>query len=215
MKRVFSGALCLLFAPLAAHSQAQLSVYGSAVSVREARVSGDDPGGLGAFSFFSQWRESASSPGAGYGVRFVWWQDAGLGWGVDLSQATAHADTQTLQRAGLSRLEFGRKTNTLTVNAFRRWQPGGLIEPYIGAGVGLSIPQVTFETSGGLSESWRISGPAVQFFAGAQMPLSDSWSVFGEYKHGIVSNHIHLANNGRLNTILDTDAVNLGVSFGF
>ena len=106
--------------------------------------------------------------------------------------------------------------NILTVNAYRRWSSAfGDVSPYVGGGVGVSIPHV--EVTNGSSDTfgYQLTGPAATWIAGATYPINEQWSVFGEYKGTYSSNTADLDTDGTLETDIFTNAVNLGLSFNF
>jgi len=117
---------------------------------------------------------------------------------------------------GYDVLEFTDGLNILTVNAYRRWSSAfGDVSPYVGGGVGVSIPHV--EVTNGSSDTfgYQLTGPAATWIAGATYPINEQWSVFGEYKGTYSSNTADLDTDGTLETDIFTNAVNLGLSFNF
>lgn len=200
----------------AAAAQAELSFYSGNQSARASTVSGQDPGGAGAFSFSADWEGRSLVVPRYFGVRLTWWRTDAFGWGVDFSRTKAYASDQTLAENGLSALEFSDGLNLLTLNAYRRWPNLRTpLAPYIGAGLGVSIPHVEFDSGAGRTAQYQIGGPAVLVIAGASYPLSDRWSVFGEYTGSYSVNNVELVSGGGLSTDIRTSAFNLGVSLGF
>ncbi len=214
--RAFLGVIALLaVSAMAAQAQTELSFYGGARIVANSQVVGDDPGGAGRFDFLARWREQAANPAAGFGVRITWWRDDLLGWGLDYDRSALRADGATLAENGLVAMEFGNGSSMLTVNAYRRWQEGGSLVPYIGAGVGVAVPRVEFDGGGARTSRFQLAGAAFQWVAGASYPVNDRWSVFGEYKGSFSSNLARLASGGSFNTNVLSNALNIGVSLGF
>lgn len=199
----------------ASFSQAELSIYGSAQVVGNSVVSGSDPSGAGDFRFNSVWRARAADVPSHFGVRLTWWQRSGLGWGLDFENASIQATQDSLTGSGISNLGLSQGVNLFAVTAYRRWPETRRVHPYVGAGVGISMPQVEFDSAGGLTSSLQITGPAVQWLAGASLPLSDRWSVFGEYKGSYSVNTAELSNGGSFSTNLITNGVNVGLTLGF
>ena len=195
----------------AAGSQTELSFYGGAVLPDPSRVSGTDPGGIGTFSFGATWE-----PTTNIGLRLTWWDDDDFGWGVDFNSVGAQADANTLSGAGLTDLGLEDGLSLVTVNAYRRWSEAtGTITPYVGAGVGMAVPQVSFDGGGSATNTRQFTGPAFQVVAGAQFPLTDALSVFGEYQGSYSVNFADLTNGGDLNTEILSSGVNFGISLGF
>src|SRR5690606_20855157 len=98
----------------------------------------------GAQSFDAEWSGKSFEAPPYWGVRGTWWIDRFPQWGlsVDFTHAKVYATAGTLDAAGWTRLEFTDGLNILTVNALRRFEGFGRFEPYLGAGVGVSIPHV-------------------------------------------------------------------------
>ncbi|AMY71459.1 outer membrane protein [Frigidibacter mobilis] len=150
-----------------------------------------------------------------YGLRATWWQNERWGWGVEVNHAKVYADEPA--DYGYERLEFTDGLNFVTANLFRRWQqPGQRVTPYVGAGFGVSIPHVDVQPIGGAHTfGYQITGPVVQWVAGASYALDDRWSVFGEYKGTWSRHEADLDSGGSLKTELQTNALNIGISRKF
>ena len=104
----------------------------------------------------------------------------------------------------------------MTLNAYRRWSGTNLgLTPYVGAGLGLAVPSVTFDGGGATTGGRQLTGPAVRFVAGAQYPISDSMALFGEYQGSYSVNQVELSGGGSLDTEILTNGLNFGLSLGF
>ncbi len=194
----------------------ELSIYTGWQTSPHSDVSGSDPGGVGDFDFTAGWEGNSFEAPPYYGFRGTWWRSDTLGFGVEFNHAKVYADDETLAESGFDRLEFTDGLNLLTVNVFRRFPnaPMGL-SPYVGGGVGVAIPHVDVQSAGGKTFEYQLTGPAVQWVAGASFPVSERWSVFGEYKGSYSQNKADLASGGTLETNIVTNALNLGVSLNF
>jgi lipid A oxidase len=200
----------------AAFAQSELGFYGGSQGSPHSNVSGNDPGGVGVFDFTAGWEGRSGAMPPYYGFRYTRWTSETLGWGIDFNHAKIYADDATLAASGFSRLEFTDGLNLLTLNAFRRWgDTGWSVAPYVGAGLGIAIPHVEVTSTGGTTFEYQITGPAVQWVAGASYPINDRWSVFGEYKGSYSVNSAELVSGGFLDTNIITNALNVGVSLGF
>lgn len=107
-----------------------------------------------------------------YGWRATYWASPEFGYGLDFAHNKVYPKDDVLP-AGYSKLEFTDGLNTLTVNAYRRWENAiAGLTPYVGGGVGLSIPHV--EVVSGASETfgYQVTGPAATWIAGASYPIS-------------------------------------------
>lgn len=194
----------------------QFSIYGGIQSAPHSGVTGTDPGGVGDFDFTAGWEGRSFEMPPYWGLRWTRWQTDRFGWGVDINHTKVYADDDTLADSGFSHFEFSDGLNILTVNAWRRFpDASATVTPYVGAGIGISVPHVEVTTSGGRVFEYQVTGPAVQWVAGASYSLNDRWSVFGEYKGTYSMNEADLGSGGTLETDIVTNALNFGVSFGF
>lgn len=199
-----------------AQAEVELSVYTGFQTAPHSGVSGTDPGGIGAFDFNAKWEGKPFAAPPYYGLRATWWQSENLGFGIEFNHAKVYADSATLAASGFSRLEFTDGLNLITLNAFYRW-PGafGQLTPYVGAGVGISVPHVDVESGGGKTFEYQYTGPAAQLVAGMKYDLNAKWALFGEYKGSYSMNKADLASGGTLETNIVTNALNFGISYKF
>ena len=218
MPRIFSLMLIWLLAcAMPAQAEIELGFYLGAQTAPHSRVEGTDPSGIGDFSFLAKWEGRSFEAPPYYGIRATWWTNEKLGFGVEFNHAKVYADDATLAANGFDTLEFTDGINIVTANVWRRWQmPDRPWTPYVGAGIGLSIPHVESQTTGGAKTfEYQVTGPAVQFVAGVKYDLNDKWGLFGEYKGTYSVNEADLVGGGTLKTDLFTNALNVGVSFRF
>tara|TARA_R110002051_G_scaffold38640_1_gene81942 strand:- start:11660 stop:12316 length:657 start_codon:yes stop_codon:yes gene_type:complete len=207
--------LCL--APLGAVAQTgiELSVYGGAQNAPHSVVTVTGDSVIPDDEFRMGWVGKSLSAPPYYGIRATVWKTPTFGYGLDFAHNKIYPQEGDLP-AGYDFLEFTDGLNTLTVNAYRRWNNAlGDISPYVGGGLGISIPYV--EVVYGTSEtfSYQVAGPAATWIAGASYPINDRWSVFGEYKGTYTQNIADLDTGGELKTDVVTNAVNVGLSFKF
>lgn len=215
MIRAIAASICLIAAPAAATAEVELSFYGGIQSAPSSDIAirGDDV--IADDDFSQDWEGRSSSAPPYYGIRATRWQSDTFGYGLDFTHNKVYPKNDELP-AGYEVLEFTDGLNTLTVNAYRRWSGAfGEVTPYVGGGLGVSLPHV--EVTSGTSETfgYQLTGPAATWIAGATYPINDQWSVFGEYKGTFSSNTADLDTGGTLETDIITNAVNLGVSFNF
>ena len=209
-------ALCLtLFAlPAVAQAQVELSFYGGAQSAQPSDISIRDDA-LGDDSFRLNWEGRSFEAPPYYGLRATSWQNPVFGLGLDFTHAKVYPTADSLPE-GYDVLEFTDGINTLTVNAYRRWNEAiGDVTPYVGGGIGIAMPHVEVTRDGSETYGYQITGPAATVIAGASYPITDRLSVFGEYKGTFSSNTADLESGGTLETDIITNAVNVGVSFNF
>ncbi len=216
MARLTALLALLALLPAAASAEVSLSFYGgwqesphSGVTV----VPGDTVDGA---DVTAGWEGRSFEAPPYYGLRATWWRGPELGWGVDFTHAKVYADQETLDATGYDVLEFSDGINILTVNVYRRWQDAwGDFTPYVGGGIGVSIPHVELTDNGSETFGYQVTGPAVRGLAGASYPIADNWDLFGEYMFTYSQNEAELDDGGTLNTDIITNALNVGVSFNF
>ncbi len=197
-------------------TELEYSFYSGYQGVAHSRIFGTDPGGVGAFDDIAAWEGRPFSMPPYYGARATWWTSGTFGFGVEFTHAKAYADDATRAALGFTRLEFSDGLNILTLNAFRAWPvQGKRFTPYIGGGLGVSLPHVDIESAGGTTFGYQLAGPAVTVMAGVSYALDDHWSLFGEYKGSYSMNKVTLASGGTLETNLAASALNLGVSYRY
>lgn len=212
MKRALLTCIGLLAAP--ASADVQLSFYGGVQSAPSSDIAIRDPE-IGNDDFSQDWEGRSFDAPPYYGIRATRWQSPTFGYGLDFAHNKVYPTNGSLPD-GYDVLEFTDRLNTLTVNAYRRWNDVvGDVSPYVGGGIGVALPHV--EVTNGASETfgYQLTGPAATWIAGATMPINDQWAVFGEYKGTFSSNTADLQSGGTLETDIVTNAVNFGVSFNF
>lgn len=186
----------------------QQSALSSDISVRGDRTIPDG-------DFRQEWEGRSLEWPIYSGVRITQWRSDTFGWGLDY----AHNKTEPLDGdlpPGYDALEFTDGLNTWTINAYRRWpEVIGDVTPYVGGGVGISLPGVEITYLGEETFNYQITGPAATWLAGVSYPVNDQWSVFGEYKGTYTENSVDLVGGGTLETDIVTNALNIGVSFDF
>ncbi|HGG06042.1 MAG TPA: porin family protein [Aliiroseovarius sp.] len=208
--------IAMLAAGTAANAaELEISLYAGAQEAAHSQIVGNDPGGAGAFDLVAGWEGKSFAMPPYWGARATWWTSDTWGFGVELTHAKVYADDATRLASGFSRLEFTDGLNIITVNAFRAFPMSGPITPYVGAGVGLSIPHVDISSAGGTTFGYQMAGPAVTWMAGASYAINDRWSVFAEYKGSYTINSVTLGSGGTLDTNIVTSAIDVGVSLKF
>lgn len=212
--RAFLLAAAVVTAAPASAADLELSFYGGTQSAPHSGVTGSDPV-LGDFDFRAKWDGKSFEAPPYYGVRAMWWQPSGWGFGVEVNHAKIYADDATRADNGFSVLEFTDGLNIITLNAFKRFKQVGKFTPYVGAGVGISVPYVEVTTPAGATTEYQLAGPAVILVAGASYDINDRWAIFGEYKGSYSQNDVDLTPGGNLSTDIVTNAFNLGITYKF
>jgi len=206
-------ALCVL--PHAAMAELEISFYTGLQSAPSSDLSIRGDGTIPDSDFRQEWEGRSLEWPIYAGLRITQWRSETFGWGLDY----AHNKTEPLNGnlpAGFDALEFTDGLNTWTINAYHRWPTSlGEATPYVGGGLGLSVPGVEITYLGEETFNYQITGPAATWLAGVSYPLTEEWSVFGEYKGTYTQNTVDLVGGGTLETDIVTNALNVGVSFGF
>lgn len=216
MMRLALASAGLMVLASATAAEVTLSFYGGAQSSPHSEVTVRGNPLIPDEEFTAGWEGRSFEAPPYYGLRATWWQRPDLGWGVDFTHAKVYADDETLADEGYDVLEFTDGLNILTVNVYRRWQSAwGDISPYVGGGLGLSIPYVEVEKNGSSTYGYQVTGPAVRWMAGASYPIAENWDVFGEYMGTYSQNEADLDEGGTLSSDIVTNALNVGVSFNF
>jgi lipid A oxidase len=199
-----------------ASAEQEISFYTGFQEAAHSRVYVDDPGGVGTTDFLVGWDGRSFETPPYYGFRYTYWRNDRFGFGVEFNHAKTYAPDDIMAANGFSSLEFTDGLNIITVNAFRRWKDlDWSVTPYVGGGLGISVPHVDVETAGGKTFEYQLTGPALMLAAGASYDLSDRWAVFGEYKFTYSVNQAELASGGTLDTDIVTNALNIGVTYKF
>lgn len=207
--------ISVVCAPSFVMAEVELSFYGGAQSAlaSDVMISGDDV--IPDTDVNISWDGRSFEAPPYYGLRVTKWDTPTFGYGLEFNHAKIYPKDGELPE-GFDRIEMTDGINTLTANAYYRWQDAFAdITPYVGAGVGLAVPHVEVITATSRTFGYQITGPAATVIAGARMPLNDQWSVFGEYKGTVTSNQGDLTDGGTIQTDVVTNALNVGVSFSF
>lgn len=219
MKRRLLVALLFLSSSTSiASAEFQFSAYGGWQTAPHSLV---EVTGIGAESFTAGWEGRSFEMPPYWGVRGTYWLERfdmpQWGISVDFTHAKVYADDETLRNdiPDWSRFEFSDGINILTVNANRRFQRWNRFEPYVAAGIGLSIPHVEVTRFEGTTFEYQVGGVAFQAQIGANYYITDWLSVFGEYQFNYAMNDLSLTEGAKLKTDILLNAVVGGVSVHF
>lgn len=223
----------------AAGHEIQIGAYGGYNHTRPSQVHMVQPGGTDLTFEDVKWMGESLKTEPYWGVRTTYWspQLRQLGFMFDYTHAKATAiKTQQLKQSGMRdgepvpptepfaatfrKLEFTHGLNFFTLNALYRTRAlHSRIAPYVGIGIGLSVPHVDTNRAGAALEkrtySHQITGLAFQALGGIEWRLHRSGraSAFTEYKLTYTSNRGELNGGGRLETDLWTHQVPVGFSY--
>ena len=151
-----------------------------------------------------------------FGLRYTNWKNEKFGYGIELDHSTSQDSFLSASNSSTTSLDFSNGLSTLTVSAIRRYpQESSGLTPYLGAGIGISVPKVRISSSSTTTSKYQVTGAAIQLIAGATYTLSDRWSIFGEYKGAYSENSAQLPGGGRVYTNVFANTLNVGLSLGF
>lgn len=149
-----------------------------------------------------------------YGLRATWWKSDTWGFGVEVNHAKVYSENKAA--LGYDVLEFTDGINLITANVFRRFPNAGRFTPYVGGGLGISVPHVEIQRVGeSKTFEYQLTGPAAILVFGTSYEINDKWSLFAEYKGSYSVNKAKVDAGGTLSTNIVTNALNLGISYSF
>ncbi len=218
MKSLLISAAVIALTAGGASAEMELSFYTGLQTAPHSRAQGDLPGGGGSYDELLGWEGKSFEMPPYYGVRGTWWRSETIGYGIEFSHNKVYADKDDREDLGFDRLEFTDGLNIITANVTRRWpEQWGGATPYLGGGLGISLPHVDAEYPAGDSDTYgyQLTGPAARLTAGVSYPLNDRFAIFGEYQFTYSSNDVDLDNDGSMEVDLKTNALNLGLSLRF
>lgn len=220
MKKLLLLVLSLSIAS-AAHAQSKVSIYGGMQEDFSSTANVNDVDGS-KYDLDVDWDGKSFAMPPYYGIRYS--QSINPEWsvGVDYSHTKAYATPDSLASSGFSVMEFTDGINILTANATRSFYNDTPYTPYLGAGLGITVPHVELQSPAMADKTfeYQLAGPAATAFAGVDYEINDSWSVFSEVKfdyHMINAEMVDPTNNasGTFETNILTYAFNVGVSLSF
>jgi lipid A oxidase len=210
--------VCLCSLP--ALAETQISVYGGANGNFDNSVSVDAPGVNDDRTV--GWKGGAFDMPPYWGVRGTYWLSKSSNWGfaIDYTHAKASADIDFAADTTYNRLEFTDGNTLLMFEVLYRFNPmmNGSLVPYVGAGVGVTIPhvEVTLDSDpGNKTYDYQLAGPAARILAGLEYKLNESWSLFteGRLSYSHISADLH--GGGSLETDLWSPELAVGLTYRF
>ena len=214
---VSASALIIVIATPAA-AEFELDVYTGWQTSPHSVVSGNDPTGVGSFSFNAGWEGNSFEMPPHYGLRAIYWQNERLGWFADFNHTKIYADSATLGPVGTSGgfevLEFTDGLNNWTFGPMIKSSNSfGAFTPHVAFGIGIIVPHVEVRSApgGATTYGYQFGGPSVSLSLGGTMPLNDHASLLVEYKGTYSQMDVDLSGGGRLETNVITNSLNVGV----
>lgn len=211
---ILAGGLAVALAAPAV-AEMDLSIYAGQQGAPGSRLEGDYPAG-GNFDRDVSWDGDSFEMPPYYGVRGTWWRSERLGFGVEFTHSKVYLDEKDQTALGFSDFQLSDGLNVLTANVMYRWpDQAGPITPYVGGGIGVTVPHVDAQIGNSDTFGYQFGGPAMRLTAGASYDLTDRVAVFGEYQFTASRNDLDLDGGGSAQTTIKTNAVNLGVALKF
>lgn len=152
-----------------------------------------------------------------WNVRATYWleryQLPNWGIAIDFTHAKVVADPKP---AGFTTLEFTDGLNLLTFNALYDFHNQSRYTPYLGIGVGMSIPHVEVTTVDPLAasdtRSYQVAGVAANGIVGLQAKLRRNLSAYFDYKLSFSQNNTSF-DQQTLDTNIWVNNFTLGLSY--
>jgi lipid A oxidase len=228
-----SGFACLFLFGSPAAAEIQLSVYGGSNFPYASDVTIVRPGGTNT-TFKLPWEPKPFATPPYWGVRATYWlsPQSSWGFGIDYTHAKVYGDLnatvsasgtiggvnvgpQFLMSKYFTHFEFTDGENMLTAHVLYRWQYEKFT-PYVGVGLGASIPHVEVWEPG-YPDTWnyQLGGIAARLYAGIEYRITPAWSLFSEYQFSFNQDDVDLSGGGTLKTNIWNHHVNLGLSYRF
>jgi len=199
-----------------AWAESEFSVYGGVQSSPHSTVTNTKAN----TSFYTGWKGESFSFPIYAGWRYTNWADDDWGYALNYSHTKAISTDQggSNDKTGYTRLEFTDGANPITVMALRRFSYRE-VRPYVGAGLGISVPHVEVKWSNSTYTSaktfeYQYGGPVATLVGGFSYPYSEKWSFFSDFQMHYMKMNVAI-DGGRLKTNLITNALNVGVSYRF
>ncbi len=220
MKKAALKFALFLFAP-SAIAETHFSVYGGLQENFDSQAQVKDVDGSH-YPLNISWQGRSFSMPIYYGFRLGY--DLNTDWqlAIDYTHTKAYSTDQSRSDSGYSTLEFTDGINILTLDAIRQFDTGKQWTPYLGAGLGVTIPHVELQSPAmqGKTFEYQLAGPAATAFGGIDYELSSQFSVFSELKfdyHSIDAQMLDPLTNqsGSFETDILSYAVNMGVKLSF
>jgi lipid A oxidase len=201
---------------VSARAETQIGVFGGANWNFSSDISGS-----GVPDHSVDWDGGSGQLPPYWGVRGTYWLGSSPNWGIALEyiHAKAIADLDGPVGADFDRLEFTDGNNLVFLEALYRFTPmmNGTLVPYVGAGIGVTIPhvEVTLAGSSDPTYEYQLAGAAAQIMAGLEYKLNNSWSLFTEAKLSYSHIDADLESGGNLQTELWSPQLAIGVTYRF
>jgi lipid A oxidase len=229
------GALAVMAGSTPAAAEFQIGVYGGISESFDSDVTLVQPGGTNLTLYDVPWDGKSFISPPYWGARGIYWFDSSPSWGVmiDYNHAKIYSDLGATVKVKGTRdnvalngtdrvgntfdiLEFTDGLNEIYLGGTYRWQHDRWT-PYVGFGVGLSVPHVEIRRTGSTVKTfeYQVAGVAVEGLVGLEYRITPRVSAFGDYKLSFSSNDTDVNGGGTLETDVWTNHFILGLSYRF
>ncbi|MGB6228826.1 MAG: outer membrane beta-barrel protein [Litorimonas sp.] len=212
---VVASLVAVLFCPAMAAAQSgfEVSAYGGAQGALDSNVEISDDRVVPDLDVDVEWEGRSFDHPIYYGIRATYWTEGRWGFGLDLTHSKTYADPIP---APLTRLEFTDGLNVLTANAYYRFDRTDFgMTPYLGGGLGISIPYAEVDFPGSQTRGYQVGGLAGKLMGGVKQELGADWHLFGEVMITQSFNTVDLETGGELSSDVTTGALNFGLGYTF
>jgi len=208
-----------LSAALCFSSDFSVYFYGGLQGANSSHVTGEDPGpgGVGSFSFKSEWEGRSFRDPFYYGLRAHYWLKPSLALSLDFTHSKIYSTKKTLLDNNLKTIEFTDGINTLTLSALINKSVYKNIFAYIALGAGVSIPKIEFQSAAATYRTFyfHLGGVVAQLQFGVEKKMANGFSLFTEYVLNYHKMDVKLVKQGNLQTQFLSHALNFGFGYGF
>jgi lipid A oxidase len=229
------GALAIVASSTPATAEFQIGIYGGWNESFDSDVTLVQPNGTNLTLYDVPWDGKSFASPPYWGARGIYWLDSSPAWGVmiDYNHAKIYSDLgatvkvkgtrDNVALSGTDRvsntfdiLEFTDGLNQIYLGGTYRWQHERWT-PYVGFGVGLSVPHVEVRRTGSSVKTfeYQVTGVAVEGLVGVEYRITPRVSAFGDYKLSFSSNDADLDGGGTLEADIWTNHFILGLSYRF
>ena len=231
-----AGVLVLLAGAGPASAEGQIGVYGGWNESFDSDITLKQPNGTNMTLSDVPWDGVSFEAPPYWGLRATWWFANNPNWGFmfDYSHAKVVADKGAVVQVSGTRdglpvgptdkvgntfqvMEFTDGLNEFFFGAQYRWQHERWT-PYVGFGVGPSVPHVEVRRPGvGQPQTfeYQLAGVDVEGLVGIEYRFGPHVAAFADYKLSFASNDTDLKGGGSLDTDIWTNHFIFGLSYRF
>jgi lipid A oxidase len=201
----------------AARAELQFGAYSGVLYTMSSDVDYTRPSGVNTNFQSVDWDGKPFVSPFYLGVFATYWFNPGPSWGFQFDYVHAKmyskfgSGTPTIGSV-FQHFEFTDGLNLLTAHLMYRWQ-FNRFRPFVGAGLGIAFPHVeitTIDPAIPVTFEYQYTGLAAAALAGIDYKLTDSFSLFTEYK----LTYTHVDSNPVGGGKLTTDALTHHLMFG-